>query len=189
MAQDAGDVSTSRHATGRAEWRANCRKQFNNVVLISTLSKMPTACPTKPSNPVPQNVSFSGFHFTRAQEANRTTGGLRGARVPFITFGSSRCCTRVCLSALSDGLGFRVIPAPGAWRPAVPALAGFGLPPRLPASPFANSKQSASAPSEKLASLGLRAAPFAPGRPHRAGHERKTNKCSSRDLCGLNFGT
>jgi hypothetical protein len=41
-------------------------------------------------------------------------------------------------------------------------------------------KQSGSGPSEKLVSLGLRAAPFAPGRPNRSGQERKTKTCFAK---------
>jgi single-strand DNA-binding protein len=45
----------------------------------------------------------------------------------------------------------------------------------LPASPFAKAQTICSGPSEKLSLLAWRAAPFAPGRPNRSGHERKTH--------------
>src|SRR5690242_8496458 len=81
---------------------------------------------------------------------------------------------RVCLSALLCWAWLQGNSRARRLRSAVPALAGFGFPLRLPAAPFAKAQTICSGPSEKRSSLAWRAAPFAPGRPNRSGHERKT---------------
>lgn len=52
---------------------------------------------------------------SRSMQRTRVPAASRCARAPFISLETSRCCTQVCLSAPSAGLGFRVIPALGTW--------------------------------------------------------------------------
>src|SRR6185312_6065310 len=79
----------------------------------------------------------------------------------------------------SVGLGFRVIPALGGGAQQFqPYRVSVSLPDcrlrllQRTNNPLLNLR--------KTASLALRAVPFAPGRPNRSGHERKTNTCFAR---------
>jgi hypothetical protein len=78
---------------------------------------------------------------------------------------------RVCLSALLGWAWLQSNSRARRRRSTVPGPGGFGLHPRLPASLFQDQKTIWCGPSEKLCSLGLRAALFAPGRPNRSGRK------------------
>ena len=116
-------------------------------------------------------------------EVSVTNLGRSSVRFEFRTFkgtevaaktSSSRC--RLCKLGLPFSptqLGL----APGQFPRSAPTLggsspSGFRFPARLPAFAFLQFHKTIwSGPSEKQPSLGLRAAPFAPGRPNRSGQE------------------
>jgi hypothetical protein len=157
------------------------RERFNDDVLDLALARSQLGVRIETfTTGAPVRLSLSRIAPLSVYEANPGSGGNRNPEHLSSLSRLSRFCTQVCLSTPLGWAWLQGNSRARCLHSAIPGLAGFGLPPRLRASPFANSQTICFRILRKTGFAWLESGPFCSGRPNRSGHERKTNKCFAK---------
>jgi hypothetical protein len=138
-----GDYGTHRATrAGVANTQGRCASDSMMSFLLSTLAR---SC--RPNRNLYTWCSRASswfqvstcFHLSQSMKRTSIRAAVKLTRTPAHSLESKRCFTRVCLSAPLGWAWLQGNSRARRLRSAVPGLTGFGLPPRLPASPFADS--------------------------------------------------